>query len=68
MAAPRPHPLLLLLLVALLAASADAWGKEGHIMVCKIAEVRYLLLLLGWLARGWGATVWMKEGMGVRAC
>ena len=41
MAAPRPHPLLLLLLVALLAASADAWGKEGHIMVCKIAE-RYL--------------------------
>uniref|UniRef100_M8BCZ3 Aspergillus nuclease S1 n=1 Tax=Aegilops tauschii TaxID=37682 RepID=M8BCZ3_AEGTA len=45
MAAPRPQPLLLLLLVALLAASAprraDAWGKEGHIMVCKIAE-RYL--------------------------
>ncbi|KAM3346185.1 hypothetical protein ACQJBY_020625 [Aegilops geniculata] len=43
--APRPQPLLLLLLVALLAASAprraDAWGKEGHIMVCKIAE-KYL--------------------------
>jgi hypothetical protein len=43
---PRPQPLLLLLLVALLAASAprraDAWGKEGHIMVCKIAEVRPL--------------------------
>ncbi|KQK19751.1 uncharacterized protein LOC104581657 [Brachypodium distachyon] len=35
-------PLLLLLLVLLLAAGrADAWGKEGHIMVCKTAE-RYL--------------------------
>lgn len=48
MAPPRPRPqpaLLLLLLVSLLAASAprraDAWGKEGHIMVCKVAE-RYL--------------------------
>ncbi|KAM3198123.1 hypothetical protein ACQJBY_073310 [Aegilops geniculata] len=45
MAAPRSQPLLLLLLAALLAASAprraDAWGKEGHIMVCKIAE-KYL--------------------------
>uniref|UniRef100_A0ACD5VJD9 Uncharacterized protein n=1 Tax=Avena sativa TaxID=4498 RepID=A0ACD5VJD9_AVESA len=46
MASPRPQMLLLLLLlVSLLAASglrrADAWGKEGHIMTCKIAE-RYL--------------------------
>ncbi|KAM0880156.1 hypothetical protein ACQ4PT_033784 [Festuca glaucescens] len=45
MAAPRPQQLLLLLLVSLLAASAprraDAWGKEGHIMTCKIAE-KYL--------------------------
>jgi hypothetical protein len=44
MAAPRPQQLLLLLLVSLLAACAprraDAWGKEGHIMTCKIAEVR----------------------------
>ncbi|KAM0834346.1 hypothetical protein ACQ4PT_063654 [Festuca glaucescens] len=43
MAAPRPQNLLLLLLlVSLLAAfaprGADAWGKEGHIMTCKIAE------------------------------
>jgi hypothetical protein len=48
MAAPRPQQLLLLLLVSLLAASAprraDAWGKEGHIMTCKIAEVRCCLL------------------------
>jgi len=46
MAAPRPQqPLLLLLVSLLLSASAphgaDAWGKEGHIMTCKIAE-RYL--------------------------
>jgi hypothetical protein len=41
MAAPRPQQLLLLLLlVSLLAARrAEAWGKEGHIMTCKIAEV-----------------------------
>ncbi|XP_047052946.1 endonuclease 2-like [Lolium rigidum] len=43
MAAPRPQQLLLLLLlVSLLAARrAEAWGKEGHIMTCKIAE-KYL--------------------------
>ncbi|XP_047052943.1 endonuclease 2-like [Lolium rigidum] len=42
MAAPRPQQLLLLLLVSLLAARrAAAWGKEGHIITCKIAE-RYL--------------------------
>ena len=40
MAAPRPQQLLLLLLVSLLAArGTDAWGKEGHIITCKIAEV-----------------------------
>ena len=43
--APPPHhhqrTLLLFPLVFLLLAPprADAWGKEGHIMVCKIAEV-----------------------------
>lgn len=42
--APHPRALLLLPLAVLLLASlppprADAWGKEGHIMVCKIAEV-----------------------------
>jgi hypothetical protein len=43
MVAPRPQKLLLLLLVSLLAARrAEAWGKEGHIMTCKIAEVRSL--------------------------
>lgn len=36
--------MLLLLHVLLVAAAAtapaaDAWGKEGHYMVCKIAEV-----------------------------
>ncbi|CAM0879128.1 unnamed protein product [Alopecurus aequalis] len=41
MAEPQTQLLLLLLLVSLLAACADAWGKEGHIMTCKIAE-RYL--------------------------
>jgi len=42
MAAPRPQQLLLLLLVSLLAARrAAAWGKEGHIITCKIAE-KYL--------------------------
>jgi hypothetical protein len=41
MAAPRPQQLLLLLLVSLLAARRTAaWGKEGHIITCKIAEVR----------------------------
>jgi hypothetical protein len=45
--APPPHqralllfPLVFLLLLLLLAPTpTDAWGKEGHIMVCKIAEV-----------------------------
>jgi len=45
--APPPHqralllfPLVFLLLLLLLAPPrADAWGKEGHIMVCQIAEV-----------------------------
>jgi len=43
--APPPHhhqrTLLLFPLVFLLLAPprADAWGKEGHIMVCQIAEV-----------------------------
>jgi hypothetical protein len=34
-------PLVFFLLLLLLVAPprADAWGKEGHIMVCKIAEV-----------------------------
>ncbi|KQK02516.1 endonuclease 2 [Brachypodium distachyon] len=42
MAAPRARLPLLLLLVPLLdAGRAAAWGKEGHIMVCKIAE-KYL--------------------------
>ena len=49
MAAPRPQQQLLLLIVTLLAASAprraDAWGKEGHIMTCKIAEVLQCSLL-----------------------
>jgi hypothetical protein len=40
---PRQRALLLfpLVVVLLLLAPprADAWGKEGHIMVCKIAEV-----------------------------
>ncbi|PAN32046.1 hypothetical protein PAHAL_5G459000 [Panicum hallii] len=47
--APPPHqralllfPLVFLLLLLLLAPTpTDAWGKEGHIMVCKIAE-KYL--------------------------
>jgi len=30
---------VLLVAVAARAPSADAWGKEGHYMVCKIAEV-----------------------------
>lgn len=32
-------PLVFLLLLLLAPPRADAWGKEGHIMVCKIAEV-----------------------------
>ena len=38
---PRQRALLLFPLVFLLLAPprADAWGKEGHIMVCQIAEV-----------------------------
>ncbi|XP_062192251.1 endonuclease 2-like [Phragmites australis] len=43
--APHVRALLLFPLVVLLASvsppGADAWGKEGHIMVCKIAE-KYL--------------------------
>jgi hypothetical protein len=40
----HPRGALLLLPLAVLLASlspprADAWGKEGHIMLCKIAEV-----------------------------
>lgn len=31
--------LLLLVAAAATAPAADAWGKEGHYMVCKIAEV-----------------------------
>jgi hypothetical protein len=35
-----PFPLVFLLLLLLVVPPrADAWGKEGHIMVCKIAEV-----------------------------
>jgi hypothetical protein len=30
---------VLLVAVATRAPAADAWGKEGHYMVCKIAEV-----------------------------
>ena len=46
--APPPHhhqrtlllfPLVFLLLLLLAPPRADAWGKEGHIMVCQIAEV-----------------------------
>jgi hypothetical protein len=42
---PRPRgtllllPLAVLLLASLSPPRADAWGKEGHIMLCKIAEV-----------------------------
>jgi hypothetical protein len=32
-------PLVFLLLLLVAPPRADAWGKEGHIMVCKIAEV-----------------------------
>ena len=35
---PLLFPLVFLLLL-LAPPRADAWGKEGHIMVCKIAEV-----------------------------
>lgn len=41
--AARVLPLLLLVVVAAAMArapTAHAWGKEGHYMVCKIAEVR----------------------------
>ena len=40
--APHQRVLLLFPLVFFLLLAphrADAWGKEGHIMVCKIAEV-----------------------------
>ena len=35
---------VLLVAVAASAPAADAWGKEGHYMVCKIAEVTENLL------------------------
>jgi len=43
MEAAATLPLLLLLLLAALPAPSHAWGVDGHLMVCQIAQARVLL-------------------------